>query len=394
MTTKKTNVHLVIVTGQAQANLIAILQLKPDVIVLAISDDMEKNASGFIDLLKSTIPNIPIQSFSHIPDVGVATIEAKAKEIAEQLQYKFPQGMITYHATGGNKLMMLGFCEIFSTANNEVIYTHTAHGHIEFIYPRHKPVITIEPVLDMKTYLRSLGEQYKPNSNNDWETIARNRKNLTFWLGNKANQLGGFFKTLNAIAMSALADFDKGCIQSNQRLTLKKIPALWLEALKKLANQGICEWNKTDTNSLIFNNAACARYLGGIWLEEYVWLIASELNISEVTANVEFTELASANGTVLNEIDCIAVHNNHLLIIECKTVAFKEKATKNSDILYKLNTLGSRAGGLYGDKWLVSASPLDKYTQSRAETYKIKTIAAEQLKNLKTELENWRDAKR
>ncbi len=49
----KTTVHLLIVTGQTQANLIPVLQLKPDIIALAVSGAMRGKADDFIKLLKT-----------------------------------------------------------------------------------------------------------------------------------------------------------------------------------------------------------------------------------------------------------------------------------------------------------------------------------------------------
>lgn len=396
MSYKTSNLHLVIVTGQAQANLIPILQLKPDVVVLAVSDFMKNNANEFETLLKNDPTYQPkIIRFDSVPDKNLQTIENKASEIYQSLCKEYPNERITYHATGGTGIMVLGFYKVFSQQEQDIIYTDTAHGQIEVIFPAEQNIIPIESVLDMKTYLRSLGEQYEPDANQDWEKLAKQRKNLTLWLGVNAEKLEHFFSVMNALVMNAKADFKQGRQESEQQFKNIIHKGIWSNALKKLSANNICIWDEQNPKKILFNDLDRAVYIGGFWLEEYVWLVAHDLQISEVAANVEFTELISTNDSVLNEVDCVAVHNNRLLIIECKTIKFsQDDKGKHSDILYKLHTLSSRAGGLYGDKWLVSAKPLDKYTQARADAYRIKTIAGSQLKNLKTELEKWRDGKR
>jgi Domain of unknown function (DUF1887) len=139
---------------------------------------------------------------------------------------------------------------------------------------------------------------------------------------------------------------------------------------------------------------AGAQYLSGQWLEEYVWHIVSDLKPDDVKANVEFTEMGAPKDDIRNELDCVIVHHNRLLMIECKTIKFKKNADKNADIVYKLESLGHRAGGLYGAKWLISARPLDKATEKRAREYAIKVISGTALKDLKETLKMWMEAKK
>jgi hypothetical protein len=107
----KTTVHLLIVTGHTQANLIPVLQLKPDIIALAVSDAMRGKADDFSKLLKTVAgyTDETIIRYDHVAEVGLKTIEEKAMDIAIDLQERYPDCALTYHATGGTKLMTLGF---------------------------------------------------------------------------------------------------------------------------------------------------------------------------------------------------------------------------------------------------------------------------------------------
>lgn len=396
MTHKTSNVHLVIVTGQAQANLIPILQLKPEVVVLAVSEDMKNTADEFVELLKRAAyyQQKNILRFNKVPAVGIAAIEKKALEIYQALQQRFPKTPITYHATGGTKLMALGFYSVFAKENNIAIYTDTADGYIEFIYPREQPIIAIEHVLKMETYLRSLGAKVRASSDNAkmWRDQAEHRLHLTHWLAENADLLDGFFKEMNFLVTLVIDKNQKDIIKDKATQFLNNSPnPIYQKALAQLKEYGICLCDPLS-KKITFDSIDGARYISGFWLEEYVWLIAKDLDISEVKANVEFSALSEDN--VINEMDCIAVHNNRLLAIECKTASLDKDIKVNNNILNKLENLSKAVGGLYHEKWLVSARPVLGNTQERAKLSKIKIIAGNELKNLKTELEKWRDGKR
>lgn len=389
-----TNIHLLIVTGQMQANLIPVLQLKPDIIALAVSDAMRGKADAFIKLLKTTAAytDSRIIRYDQVPDVGINAIEEKALEIATDLQTRYPDAALTYHAAGGTKLMTLGFCEVFREGNTQILYTDTEHGYIDVVYPKNKPAIAIASVLNIDSYLQSVGKQCRNSADEPWQQRAKQRKVLTKWLAEQTEPLGEFWTIINGMVQTAMAKTQRGEPAAiDQPLQhFKQAPrGLWLQALEKIAEQQLCQWDKTKPDTVYFHNVAGAQYLGGQWLEEYVWHIASDLKPDEVKANVEFTEMGAPKEDIRNELDVVIVHHNRLLMIECKTGNFMKSTDKNADILYKLDTLGHRAGGLYGTKWLISARPLDEASAKRAEEYQINVISGAALKSLKSSLSAW-----
>jgi hypothetical protein len=395
----KTTVHLLIVTGQTQANLIPILQLKPDVIALAVSGAMRGKASDFIKLLITVAgyTDETIIRYDHIAEVGLKTIEEKAMDIAVDLHERYPDCALTYHATGGTKLMTLGFCEVFRADGNQILYTDTEHGHIEVVYPKQQPAIAIASVLTINSYLQSAGKQYRNGADDGWRQQAGQRKALTKWLAEHVEPLDNFWSVMNGMVANAMAETKRGvpaAIAQPQQQFTQPPRGLWLQALAKIAEHRLCQWDKTKPETLYFHDAAGAQYLGGQWLEEYVWHIADDLKPDDVKANVEFTEMGAPKDDIRNELDCVIVHHNRLLMIECKTINFNKSADKNADILYKLESLGHRTGGLYGHVWLISARPLDEATEKRAREYAIKVISGTALKNLKATLTTWMEAKK
>ena len=393
----KTTVHLLIVTGQTQANLIPVLQLKPDIIALAVSDAMRGKAGDFIKLLKTVAgySDKTIIRYDHVAEVGLKTIEEKAMDIAVDLQERYPDCALTYHASGGTKLMTLGFCEIFRADGNQILYTDTEHGRIEVVYPKQQPALAINSVLTIDSYLQSAGKQYRHSADAAWQQQAAQRKALTKWLAEQVEPLAEFWSIVNGMAADAMAKTARGVpaaiVQPQQQF--RQTPrGLWLKTLEKIAEHKLCQWDATKPEMLYFHDVAGAQYLGGQWLEEYVWHIANDLKPDDIKANVEFTEMGAPKDDIRNELDCVIVHHNRLLMIECKTVNFNKNADKNDGILYKLESLGHRAGGLYGATWLVSARPLDEATEKRAREYAIKVISGTALKDLKATLTAWMEA--
>lgn len=389
-------IHLIVVTGQAQANLIPLLQLKPDYVALAISDDMQDNAKNFVKILKTLggYQDKHILRYDHVPNVGLEAIKDRALEIEDDLNQRFPESPITYHATGGTKLMALGFYDVFHRAPNRVIYTDTQHHQIEVVYPAKIQPIPIGKILNIESYLLSNDKQHRKHADDDWCTKVKARRELTLWLAQQNETLHRYWSVINSLAHQALAKEQRGMapriVEPLQTFKGTLPYKAWQTVLEKCNQAGICGWDAQRPESLYFNNTEGAQYLSGGWLEEYVWLTATELGCDEAWANVEFTELGAPKNDIRNEMDAMILHNNRLLMIECKTSVFKaDEALKNVSILYKLDSLDHRTGGLFGDAWLVSARILDDDTLKRAQEYKIKVLHGIELKQFRSHLQRW-----
>jgi hypothetical protein len=390
-------IHLLIVTGQAQANLIPVMQFKPDLIALAVSEGMRNNAKQFIKLLKTLAGyrDENIIRFDEVPEVGLEAIKDRALEIEDELRQRYPAHALTYHATGGTKLMALGFYDVFRSLPNTILYTDTEHGQIETLYPEKSPPIAIGKVLTIESYLFSMGKQVRKRADTAWEEKARQRRGLSIWLAQHNDKLHSYWSVINHLAHKSLVqDQPRGqppaLAEPEQFFEKGKIPyGKWRGALEKLSAAGVCQWDEAQPERLGFVSPDGALYLSGAWLEEYVWLTASELGCDQVWGNVFFTETDNPKYDVRNEMDCLILHNNRLLMVECKTSVFKEGGEKNSDILYKLDTLERRTGGLFGDAWLVSARMLDEPTLNRARGYQIKVIYGGEISQMKNQIQQW-----
>ena len=155
--------------------------------------------------------------------------------------------------------------------------------------------------------------------------------------------------------------------------------------------------DREDKQTFRFQNLHAAEYIGGKWLEGYAWLIACKLECHDIRCGLQVTAQKHHKDNIRNELDCIICHHNRLMIIECKTSRFGSTEQKDSDILYKLDSISKSAGGLFGRRLLLSALPLDHITarnrnvknRSRADSMDITTLDGKAITRLESFLTQW-----
>lgn len=387
-------VHLCLVSERPLANLIPLLQYRPDYVALGISAGMKRQGENFRKLLLSLdYPADRIIPFD-LPEHGIEQIREAALNTQIELQDRLPGCHIAYNATGGTKLMTLAFAEVFSIGENPIFYTDTAQDRIEFIRP--KPATeAMQAVLGIEVYLRAHGKRLGRTASDNplWCERAQARKALSKWLAHNADKLDSFFGAMNATAQQALEQNPRRgqpprIVQPQQHLRGKPW-GVWLEALGKINEAGACQWDERSPQDLYFHDAEGAAYLAGRWLEEYVWHTVTEAAPEEVKAGAEFIDMARPADDVRNELDGIAAHRNRLLLVECKTGSLDQAA----GMVYKLDSIAHDMG-LFQQRLLVSARPLDEATRARAKAEDIVIVAAAGLKQLRETVKNWMENRR
>lgn len=382
------SVHICIVSAQLLANYIPIKMECPDYVHIISSSKMQ--ADGLTTRFKRMLDsqNIPYTVHENMPDFSMNEIHEYAVNLYEEIKNKTPSAQLTLNITGGNKLMMLGLLEMLKDDVHQIIYTDTSHDLIEFVHNRTYKKLT--SVLDVPQYLSAYGANYKKavSADEQWLQAIKKRKKATKYLAENALELDSFISALNALVKNALSDDGKSLDDPTQIFNSSP-KGKWREALKILVDSHILTWNQDKT--INFLSVETARYAGGIWLEEYVYHIASDAKPDDVRSSVEITWDSSKN--TKNELDLLVVHNNRMLVIECKTLNFGKSSEKNSDVLYKIDSLGSNLTGLFGEKWLVTAREPTEDMKNRAKSQKVNIISPSELKRLREKITNWMEKK-
>ena len=74
-------------------------------------------------------------------------------------------------------------------------------------------------------------------------------------------------------------------------------------------------------------------------------------------------------------------------MIECKTLRYQEQ--KDSDIAYKIDSLGQQVRGLFGETWLLSARRPTDTLAERARRARVRIMGPEEFPKLQSAVKRW-----
>lgn len=390
------NIQICILTGQPLANLIPLLQYRPDRIALLVSDELAPKLPGFLETLHiAGWQQDQIDCFEHMPDQGYEQIINLVEQLGSQLKQQHPAATLSVNLTGGNKLMSLGTMMALDTDNNALFYTDTKHQQIEFLDHNHMDVEPMQAVLNLPLCLKAAGLTLRNQQDADtaWIERAIQRKKATKYLADHADELAGLISQLNYNYAN-----DNQQEYSSRSFNLKNNPkGPWLIALQELQQAGVLDWGD-NTSHWRPAQEDTARYLSGGWLEEYAWHCARDagLDSEHLGISVVITDDSNRKADIRNEGDVMLVANNRLLLIECKTGNLTRDG-KDQDTINKLAILADKTGGIMAEGLLISSQPLERETRekrtvnsrARAHSMDLRTCEAGELKNLRKQLECW-----
>lgn len=406
--------HVTLVTGRAEANLIPILQLKPEKVCLVASQRMLEPGKRLEKLMEELLPDTCVELRQGLPDTDPKAIGNFAIELADELlawHESAPGRAITYDMTGGSKLMGLLFQEAMRTSGAELLYTDSEAGALyqlgTDLDPKTFHTLPIESVLNTGLYLRLNGKRLCQSLSDDqeWRDRVQQRKALTKHLGRNAEALASLFGALNYLIHVSDKHKQPVVLKGDRRTkntlnpegweqSLSKPPAKpWREALEMMAEAEIVEWSPSAPRMLRFNTLESAEYLSGGWLEEYAWHCARDAGLADVYCGAEVTDLSARKDDIRNEFDLVGVHRNRMLLIECKTGRMDEQG-QDQQVLHKLHSLSEQSSGLFGTKVLLSAQSFGnaenhKRNVKRAASMQVQVMDGAALKALPEKISAW-----
>lgn len=378
-------IEVALVSEQTLANLLPALHERPDRVWLVASAEMarrgldvrQRRLLGHFGIAAEIVPGAP--------DADLARIHEFALELLGRLQAEHPGATLVLNATGGNKLMMLGFVEVFR-ADARIVYADTQHGRIETLAAGGgaREAVPMRDVLDVPGYLRAQGFAYsgaRSDRAGELRAIAA-RKPAAKHLGAHAAALGGFLGALNQLAKQALDARGEQLLAPGQAFGSVH-GADWRAALTVLNRCGALKWFGAE--DIEFPDAEAARFCGGGWLEEYVWHVVRDARPFDARWSVR----GRWEGGAENEFDVLAAHGNRMLFMECKTLRLGTDEGRDADLIYKVDSLGQKARGLFGVTWLVSARPPAQPMIDRAGEQRIRIVGPAELPRLRERVVDW-----
>ncbi len=296
--------------------------------------------------------------------------------------------------------MALGFTDEFqrvvASDRLQVIYVDTQHGRLETIVPAGAQASAMRDLLDVPTYLEVQGATLRRANSDDpaWLERTTRRRDLTLRLGRDLRHpdYQKVLGVLNYHAAHALGDGGTKLAQPAQKLARRPVGALE-RLLGDLSRMGLVEW-KTGSCELVFPDAQAARYVAGGWLEEFVWLAATDCRPFDARAGAVITwEAESKKHAPRNEFDLICTHHNRMLVVECKARVKWGKAPEGpTATMFKLESLARMVGGALVTKWLVVLQELDGPAKERARNARIEIHDSRRLRWFREAVARWMEA--
>ncbi|NWF75673.1 MAG: DUF1887 family protein [Nitrospirae bacterium] len=372
------NIHVCLVSDQPIPNLTTAIQFNPDKIILLTTLEMKQKAKRLEGVLNSKGYDVMQNSIS-------AYEINKVIDECEKILDRFKDSEISLNITGGTKIGTLGTFKAFNTRNKPIFYVNTFDNEILQLFPEDKQSkIPIEVKISIKDYLAVYGfkmQKYVKDDSNIYK-----RKKLTEYLAHLSVHAENIIGKIN-YELHGYENFDypfKLSLDPSEN-TYKLFDFLNEANLAKLINKRTIEITDYET----------ARYLAGIWFEEYVYMTAKSIQPDETKLNVEGAWDISGKYIPKNEFDILISKGNRLFYISCKTANPERKVDDSEEgiakeYLYELDSISDTALGLFGKGMLASARGIkNDYVRKRAELLKIELVDGKRIINLKEALRQW-----
>lgn len=381
------DVHLVLATEQNLANLIPALQLQAREVWVLQTPKMRASGGHLAAALKAR--KVAVQRID-FDDRDVTTLHQQAEQVAERVAEHLHGRAITVNLTGGTKLMTLAVTQTLAAlldtgaeaTRPHLVYTDTAHRRLDWLapVPRSEPM---HSVLKLDDLLLAQGyRQVSDAERADRQRAAQERADLTRWLGDQAGSLARFFGSVNALAQEA--SHDGRPFQPEQWLQFPP-GGRAAEWLSRARDASLIDWRGDEC--VRFLSVQAARYMGGGWAEELVWLKAAGSRWDGGWA--PGLKLEHADSGSQNELDTVLLHGNRLLVVESKA---ERAGHKTADRIYKLAQLSRQIGGAFAQALLVSARELRDEHRRRAGEYGVQVLCGAELSRLGAWLRDWQQA--
>lgn len=372
------HIHVCLVSDQPIPNLTTVLQFRPDTVILLTTRDMRRQAKRLEAVLKSKNFGVKIQE---IKPYDINNVIAVSEAIINECR----QCELSLNITGGTKVGTLGSFQAFYNADKLIYYVNTRDHEILQLFPdKEQRRVPIEVAISIKDYLAAYGFKVKEWA--DPDDYIYSRKELTEHLAHLAANGPGLIGQINY----QLQDYEKKTYPIKLALDEKNIPKkVW----ESIVGTGL--GRRMKSGSFEITSLSAARYLAGIWFEEYIYMLAKTVGADEVRLEVKGEWDEYGDNAPENEFDVLLAKGNRLFLISCKTSnpdRSKDISGESvgKDYLYELDSLSHKALGLFGKRMLASARPINnEYVKKRASVLDIKIIDGKNIATLKENLRQW-----
>ncbi|AXY00986.1 DUF1887 family protein [Vibrio alfacsensis] len=254
---------------------------------------------------------------------------------------------------------------------------------LRFLLPESTPPIPladhicIPEFLALKGMIFQEGYRHLPSQNQLLPLAAK-------WL-TKAHSHRQAFQTLNWLSSSA---------NGLELTSLSCARHLWNKPHLQQLIRDLTDLNlvkKEGERRITFSDPTIASFVRGGWLEYACFSTLHQLkstrhDIQDIALGVKI-ERQLQGTSVINELDVIALVNNRLFLIECKTGKLSQKPVLNQQTIYRLDSITELLGeSCHG--FVVSLEPLGHQINTRALEVGIHLLEGYDIKQLSQRIES------
>lgn len=368
--------HVCLVSEQLIPNVLPVLAERPQQVILLITPQMENQ--GW--LLEKFLRERGVKTNSQpIPAYDFAGVLAACTKVIEL--FCTADKKITLNVTGGTKIAALAAYQQFYFASQRIIYMDTANGRILELGDNPAAITLTDNLLKVKDYLACYGKQLNQAASGPSPALPGQRREATSRLCYILVQNPKILRELNWRVSKFREQKSPfpftlpfACLQGKG------------ERIGNILLEGGIALPSTD-GELCIGNEENLFYLGGGWLEEFVYNTITDMDVPgldcRLNVNIKWeNQSPAARGKTANELDIVFTHRNMLHIISCKTSGLdmgEPGHAKGKEALYELDSMADNVGGLFARSMLVSVHPPNKTSRQRAKDLGIEIVAGQDI---------------
>lgn len=384
-------VHINLTSQQLIPNVIPVMSQLQDVtqVYLVVAGrtyrDSAEHLSNFYK--KKGIANVDLFYCEDANDFR--TLKKQARMLFDTIKTRYPDDHIVLNATGGTKPMSIAFSTVFDDVQQKSIpiYTDSINKRVVVLNDNeYFDDLPYSDVFNIEDYFY-LNRFEVITSSGIGRSSVWDRQNVTKEIMQIARHNPQAISFMNGLV--AKTDFTNHDNSYGLVELSKAPPKVYVDFLEQVEKHGLI---KVMGTTIQFSSPEAARYLGGGWFEELIYLAAQDAGISEVRLNIVGAFITrESEKKVFNEFDVVLLQNNQMMIIEAKTTNWSNKQAPGQATAVKLDSLTQLYGGSFGKGILATLFPLTENIETRISALRnVSILHVRDFESLVDMLSSWK----
>lgn len=349
-------------------------EIRPELVLVGMTDSYYSEGQHLIQEIRST--GLAAEEINLSSETSIQKLSEQFENIVET----HFDAQIIVNLTGGTKLMALAAYQIFSGYGYRCFYQEYSTGEIIWLDDETR-ISDHQQTMKLVRYLKAYQfDVIKKQKITDIPHSYRTYVHLVEEFLNK-----NYEKNITLISkLNAHASEKKLSKEELDKFRMDYEEEEFVEHLSK--ETGVFE---LKGKALHFSNKEDQRLVAGAWFEILTAQALQKVEqIRDLSLSVEIVKSTQRNtAKTFQELDVMAMLIQKLIIVECKTINWKN-ASSASDAIYKLSALG-QIGGLNTLACFVSLYDLPASAKTRAAENNVHFICGKNVLQMTQNLKKW-----